>query len=48
MVELRAGGLGARWIDFDQFREATLIAASIGLLAIGLFHASIGAFGRND
>ena len=41
-------GLVARWIDLDRFRDVALIGASIGLLAIGLFHASIGAFGRKS
>jgi hypothetical protein len=41
-------GFLTRWIDLDRFRDTSLIAASIGLLAIGLFHASIGAFGRKS
>jgi len=41
-------GLLAKWIDFQQFEIVSLISASVGLLIIGLFHASIGAFGRND
>jgi len=39
-------GVLVRWIDLDRFRDASLIAASLGVLAIGLFHASVGAFGR--
>jgi len=35
-----------QWVDTDRFRTASLIAGSVGLLAIGLFHSSIGAFGR--
>ena len=34
------------WLD--RFRDVSLIAASIGLPATGLFHASIGAFGRKS
>jgi hypothetical protein len=39
-------GLIARSADLTDFPDASLISASVGLLAIGLFHASIGAFGR--
>ncbi|MFJ6322044.1 MULTISPECIES: hypothetical protein [unclassified Rhizobium] len=36
----------ARWIDFQSYRDVSLIAGGFGLLAIGLFHSAIGAFGR--
>jgi hypothetical protein len=39
-------GVVVRWIDLAEFRDASLIGGGLGLLAIGLFHASIGAFGR--
>jgi hypothetical protein len=41
-------GILARWIDLEAHRDASLAAASLGVLAIGLFHASIGAFGRRS
>jgi hypothetical protein len=41
-------GVLARWIDFDTQRDILLMAASLGVLAIGLFHAGIGAFGRKE
>lgn len=40
-------GFVVQWIDTNRFYNASLLAASVGLLAIGLFHSSIGAFGRN-
>jgi hypothetical protein len=41
-------GILARWIDLEAHRDASLAAASLGVPAIGLFHASIGAFGRRS
>jgi hypothetical protein len=41
-------GVVARWIDFGAQRDVALMAASLGVLAIGLFHAGIGAFGRKE
>lgn len=41
-----AAGLLAHWGDWQGFHAASFGAASIGVLLIGLFHASIGAFGR--
>jgi hypothetical protein len=36
------------WIDLRHFRAASVAAAALGVLLIGLFHAAVGAFGRTD
>jgi hypothetical protein len=41
-------GALTQWIDLRNFCAAALIAAALGVLLIGLFHAGIGAFGRAD
>ena len=41
-------GLLMHWIDLRHFRAASLAAAALGVLLIGLFHAAVGAFGRTD
>jgi hypothetical protein len=43
-----ASAILVQWVDLQQFKNASLISASIGVLLIGLFHASIGAFGQKD
>ena len=40
------GGYMLRLVDFRENTVAPLCAASLGLLAAGLFHASIGSIGR--
>lgn len=44
---LLLASIGFAWITTSPERIAALAAAAIGILAIGLFHATIGAFGRN-
>jgi hypothetical protein len=39
--------IGFAWIITSPDGIAALAAAAVGVLAIGLFHATIGAFGRN-
>ncbi|RZU73148.1 hypothetical protein EV384_1547 [Micromonospora kangleipakensis] len=46
MVNL--AGLHPVWADLDRFPRQAWIAGSLGVLAIALFHARIGAFGRMD
>ena len=41
-------GLLAQRVDMVHFHDVALISGAIGLLLIGLFHASVGAFGRSD
>jgi hypothetical protein len=39
-------GILTHWIDLRDWRMEVSISAAAGLLAIGLFHAGPGAFGR--
>jgi hypothetical protein len=41
-------GLSTRYVELQQFPDTAFVSASVGLLLIGLFHASIGAFGRTS
>lgn len=44
-LSLVASGILTHWIDFSTWGTEASIAASLGVLAIGLFHAGPGAFG---
>lgn len=47
-IGLTLASIGFAWISTSPDSIAALVAGAIGVLAIGLFHATIGAFGRDS